>query len=60
MIKTSRYKGLVLGSFLALETDMIFRGGVEGLLCQNGDEMTKKGKEACQELDTFRNTETQN
>ena len=24
MMKTSRYKGLVLGSFLARETDMIF------------------------------------
>ena len=28
MIKTSRYKGLVLGSFLAPETDMIFGDGV--------------------------------
>ena len=28
MIETSRYKGLVLGSFLAPETDMIFGDGV--------------------------------
>ena len=29
--QTSRNKGLVLGSFLAPETDMIFRDGVGGL-----------------------------
>ena len=28
MTKTSRYKGLVLGSFLAPETDVIFEDGV--------------------------------
>ena len=45
MTKTSRYKGLVLGSFLVPEIDMIFRDGVGAslvrrqwvqLLLQNG------------------------
>ena len=41
MIKTIRYMGLVLGSFLALETDVIFGDGVgtslvRGPYCQLG------------------------
>ena len=35
MTKTSRYKGLVLGSFLAPEIDMIFGGGVGASLVRN-------------------------
>ena len=35
MIETSRYKGLVLGSFLAPETDMIFGDGVGASLVRS-------------------------
>ena len=46
MTKTSRYKGLVLGSFLAPEIDMIFGDGVGASLVQHlgSDDEQRRGQ----------------
>ena len=41
MIKASRYMGLVLGSFLAPQTDMIFGDGVGGSLVHSSHQAAK-------------------
>ena len=42
MIKTSRYMGLVMGSFLAPETDMIFGDGVGASLGPKTHHVSKR------------------